>query len=64
MAYKTIQCVSILNLKLFGPMKTELWAKEFGHFSVMLYMGKLAGSHSFAYQYGCCNINVWKVSNL
>ena len=30
MAYKTIQHVSVLNLKLFGPMKTELWAKEIG----------------------------------
>ena len=28
MAYKTIQCVSVPNLKLFGPMKTKLWAKE------------------------------------
>ena len=45
MAYKTIQCVSVLNLKSFGPVKTELWPKEVGHFSVMLYMGKLAGRH-------------------
>ena len=40
MAYKTIQCVSVLNLKLFGPTKTELWEKEVGHFSIMLY-GKI-----------------------
>ena len=25
---KTIQHVSVLNLKLFGPMNTELWASE------------------------------------
>ena len=35
-AYKTIQRVSVLNLKLFGPMKTELWAEEVRHFFIML----------------------------
>ena len=39
-AYKTIQCVSVPNLNLFGPMKTELLAKEVGEFSIMLY-GKI-----------------------
>ena len=38
--YKTIQRVPVPNLKLFGPMKTELWAKEVTEFSVMLY-GKM-----------------------
>ena len=28
MAYRTIQRVSVPNLKLFGSMKTELWANE------------------------------------
>ena len=35
MVCKTIHCVSVPNLKLFGPMKTELWAKEVGEFSIM-----------------------------
>ena len=35
MASKTIQCVFVSNLKLFGPIKTELWAKEVGEFSIM-----------------------------
>ena len=35
MACKTIQRVSVPNLKLFGPMETELWAKEVGEFSIM-----------------------------
>ena len=41
MAYKTIQRVSVPNLKLFGSMKTELCAKEVGEFSIMAY-GKWA----------------------
>ena len=32
MVYKTIQHVSVPNLKFFGPIKTELWAKEVGDF--------------------------------
>ena len=27
--------VSVPNLKSFAPMKTDLWAKEFGEFSVI-----------------------------
>ena len=34
-----MQLVSASNLKLFGPMKTELWAKV-GQFSIALY-GKI-----------------------
>ena len=37
MAYKTIQHVSVPNMKLFGSLKTELWAKEVGEFSIRLY---------------------------
>ena len=37
---KTIQHVSVPNLKLFGPVKTELWAKKFRGFSFTLY-GKM-----------------------
>ena len=59
MAFKTIQCVSVPNLKLFGPRKTELQAKKFGKFSIMLY-GKWAGRHSFAHHHGCRNVNVWR----
>ena len=50
MACKTI-LVSVPNLKLFGSMKTELWAEEVGEFSIMLY-GKMGW-----YQHGCRNIN-------
>ena len=39
-AYKTIQRVSVPNLNLFGPTKTEVQAKEVGEFSIMLY-GKM-----------------------
>ena len=46
---KTLQHVSAPSLNVFGPMKTELWAKEVGEFSVMLCaIGKSAGEHSFA----------------
>ena len=31
-----MQRLSVSNLKLFGPMKTELWAKEVGEFSITL----------------------------
>ena len=30
-----IQPVAVSNLKLFGPNKTELWAKEVGEFSTV-----------------------------
>ena len=64
MAYKTTQLVSAPNLMLFGPMKTELRIKEVEEFSIQLrYMiGKLAGS--FAHQYSCLSINVWRFSKL
>ena len=39
-----VQCVSVPDLKLFGPMNTELWAKEVGEFSVMFY-GKMGLAH-------------------
>ena len=38
MAYKTIQCVSVPNLKLFGQMKTGLWTTEAGEFSILFYV--------------------------
>ena len=40
--YKTIQRGYVPNLKLFGPLKTELWPKEFGGCSIMLYGKALA----------------------
>ena len=40
MVFKTIQRVSVPNLELFGPMNTELWAKEVEELSVMFY-GKM-----------------------
>ena len=36
MANKTINRVSVSNLKSFGPTKTELRVKEVGEFSIML----------------------------
>ena len=45
MAYKTIQCVFVPNLKLFRSIKTELWAKEVGKF-LLCCMGIQAGGHS------------------
>ena len=42
MAYKTIKRVSILNLKSFGPTKTEVRTTEAGEF-LLCYMGKWAG---------------------
>ena len=57
MAHKTIQHVFVADLKLFGPKRAELKAKEVGGFSVMLY-GEKAGRHYFAYQHGRRNINV------
>ena len=62
MAHKIIKRVSVLNLKLFRPMKTELLAKGVGEFSVMLY-GKWADGHSFVHQHGCHNLNLWRFSN-
>ena len=38
--YKTIQRVSVPNLNLSAPMKTELEAKEVGEITIMLY-GKM-----------------------
>ena len=35
MTYQTIQHVSVPNLHLFGPMKTELQAKEVGEISII-----------------------------
>ena len=35
LAYKTIQRVSIPNLKLFGSMKKESWVKEVREFSFL-----------------------------
>ena len=63
MAYKTIQCVSVPNLKLFRSLKTELWTRIFGEF-LLCCTGKWAGGHSFAYQHGCRNINVWRLPKL
>ena len=33
---ETIQPFSVLNLKSFGPMKTDLWAKEVEEVSIMM----------------------------
>ena len=60
-ACKTVQHVSVANLKLFGPIKTELWDKEVREFSIM---GKWVSGLSFAHHHGCHNINVWRFSQL
>ena len=57
MAFKTIQRVFVPNLKLSGPRRTELLAKEVEEF-LLCYIGKWAGEH------GCRNINVWRFSEL
>ena len=46
MVHKTIH-VSLPNLKLFGPTKTELQEKEVGEFSIISY-GKM-GLWAFSY---------------
>ena len=59
MVYKTIQGVSIPNLKLFGPVKAELWAKEVGEFSIMLWVNGLVGPpclSTWLPQYKCIEI--------
>ena len=58
-----IQRVSVPNLKLFGPMITELWAKKVGEFSIMLY-GKMGWWALFCHHHGCRNINVWRFSKV
>ena len=37
-AYRTTQRVFVTDLKLFGSMKTEWWAKEVGEFSIKVHM--------------------------
>ena len=37
MAFKTIQRFSIPNWNVFGPSKAELWAKEVGEFSIVIW---------------------------
>ena len=62
-ACKTMQCVSVPSLKLFGQIKTELSAKEVGEVSVLLH-GKIGWRPSVAYQHGCRNVNIWRFSQL
>ena len=50
--------VSVSNLKLFGPMRTELWVKEVGEFPIMLY-GRM-GWWAFWWAF----INEWRFSKL
>ena len=58
MVYKTMQYVSVPNSKLFGQMKTEIWAKEVREFSINMLYGKMGWQALHAYQHGCRNINV------
>ena len=46
MACKTMQRVSVPNLRVFGQIKTELWAKQVGELS-LCNMRKWVGMHSF-----------------
>ena len=60
MTYQTIQCISVPHLRLFGPMKTDLWVIEVGEFSIMLY-GKMGWKAFFwlltwLLQYKCIEI--------
>ena len=56
MTYKTIKCVREV-------IWTELSAKEVGELPVTLY-GKMGWGRSLAHDHGCCNINVWRFSNI
>ena len=57
MACNTIQAVFELNLKSFGQIQPELWAKEVW---VLCYRGNGPGN-SFAHQHGChiINVSIW-----
>ena len=46
-----ISVLLVPNLKLFGSIKSELWAKEVGEYFIMLY-GKMGLGSSFAHQHG------------
>ena len=64
MANKTIKHVSVLSkFEVISTNETDLRAKEFEEFSIMLY-GKMGWGRSLAYQHGCRNINVWRFSKL
>ena len=39
--FHAIQHISVLNLYLFAPIKTELWAKEVGKLSVTVLCGEI-----------------------
>ena len=43
--------------------KQSWWPKKLENF-LLCYVGKWAGGHSFAYQYGCWNINAQIFSKL
>ena len=67
LASKTIQCVSVPNLNLFGPTDTELrrifqildqWIQSYGEFYHVIWENELVGIH------GCRNIDVWRSSKL
>ena len=63
MARETIKLVSVPNLKSFGRMKTELWAKEVGRIFLLCYiynMGRWKNTH----QHGCRIINVRRFPKL
>ena len=62
LAYKTIQFIFVPYLKLFGPTKTELRAKEVGGF--LLLSGKMGWWACFAHQHGCRIINALKFFKL
>ena len=65
--YKTIQCVTVPNWKLFGPTETELWIKEVRWCSIMLY-GKMdwwafVSPPAWLWQYKCAEIFYTCLSN-
>ena len=60
MAFGTIQSVLVPNLKSHGPIKIELWTKEVEEISIMV----IWENGLVAYQHGCHNINVWRLSKV
>ena len=71
--HTTCMYASVPNSMLFGPIKTEIWAKEVGEFSIIIF-GPIKQSHGpkklenfllwYMNQPCCHNRNAWRFSKL
>ena len=61
MACKSIQRVSVPNMKLFVPIKQSYGPKNLENF-LLCNRGKWVGGHCFAHRHVCYNINAWRSS--